>query len=55
MNELDRPLMEQLASGIADAIKETGLLPIKTIEHWLRIKKTASRCTVGHTDFFAYP
>jgi hypothetical protein len=47
--------MEQLAFGIADAVKETGILPIETIEHWLRSKKTARQCTVGHTDFFAYP
>lgn len=55
MNELDRPLIDQLAFGIANAVKETGLLPIETIEHWLRSKDTASQCTVGHTDFFAYP
>jgi hypothetical protein len=54
MNELDRPLMNQLAAGTAVAVKETGLLSITTIEHWLQSKNNANRCVVGHTDIFAY-
>jgi len=55
MNELDRPLIDQLALGIADAVKDTGLVPIETIEHWLQSKNNVSQCVVGHTDIFACP
>jgi hypothetical protein len=55
MNELDRPLIDQLALGIADAVKDTGLVPIEIIEHWLQSKNNVSQCVVGHTDIFACP
>lgn len=55
MNEFDRTLIDQLALGSAAAVKETGLIPVATIEHWLKSKSNASKCVVGHTDVFARP
>jgi SAM-dependent methyltransferase len=55
MDELDRPLIEQLALGTAAAVKETALLPIETVDQWMQSKRKAIRCVVGHTDVFAFP
>lgn len=55
MNEMDHPLCYQLAVGIASAVKETGLIPVEVIERWLKNRTGTIRCTVGHTDIFAYP
>lgn len=55
MSTLDRPLMNQLASGTAAAVMETGLLSNESIEHWLHSKFVADSCVVGHTDVFACP
>jgi len=55
MDELDRPLIEQLALGIAAAVKETALLPIETVDQWMQSKRKAIKCVVGHTDIFASP
>jgi hypothetical protein len=55
MDELDRPLIEQLALGTAAAVKETALLPIETVDQWIQSKRQAVRCVVGHTDVFACP
>ena len=54
MNELDRPLIDQLVAGTAAAVKETGLLPTGTIESWIKSKYDANRCVIGHTDIFAH-
>jgi SAM-dependent methyltransferase len=55
MDELDRPLIEQLASGTATAVKETALLPAETVDQWLQSKRNAIKCVIGHTDIFACP
>jgi hypothetical protein len=55
MDERDRPLMDQLALGIANAVRETKLLPVDTIAHWLHSKSNTKKCVVGHTDVFACP
>lgn len=55
MDELDHALIEQLALGTANAVKETARLPAQTVDQWLQSKRKAIQCVVGHTDIFARP
>ena len=55
MDEHDRPLIEQLALGTANAVKETVLIPVETVDLWLQSKRHAGKCVIGHTDIFANP
>jgi SAM-dependent methyltransferase len=50
----DRGLIEQLAQGSANAVRETGILSLDDVDRWERLRKEATRCEIGHVDFFAY-
>lgn len=50
----DRGLIEQLAHGSANAVRETGILSLDDVDRWERLRKEAARCEIGHVDFFAY-
>ncbi len=49
----DSALIDELQSGHARAVAETGVLDPKTIESWASLKRTGM--TVGHTDTLAFP
>lgn len=50
----DAELMYQLAAGVAQAVRETGLVPEPAIADWVRNRIAAASCTVGHTDLLAF-
>jgi SAM-dependent methyltransferase len=50
----DAELVSQLAAGVADAVRETGLVPEPAIADWVRNRIAAASCTVGHTDVLAF-
>ena len=54
MDEHDRALIEQLASGTARAVREIGTLPNAAVHQWERLRRNAVQCEIGHTDLFAY-
>ncbi len=52
----DHGLIEQLAEGWANAVRETGAVPEATIQAWLAARKMrGTNCIVGHKDLFAVP
>jgi SAM-dependent methyltransferase len=51
----DAPLIAELALGIAQAVRETRLVPEPTISAWLEARLSGAVCTVGHTDLLAVP
>ena len=56
--QIDRsetPFIEALASGSADAVRETGLVEAAQVEQWLAARLAAEHCIVGHWDILAAP
>ncbi|WP_046864175.1 class I SAM-dependent methyltransferase [Microvirga massiliensis] len=51
----DAVLVQALATGIADAVRETGSVDAAVISDWLRHRLSGATCTVNHCDFFAAP
>ena len=51
----DRLLIEQLATGSAAAVMETGLVPTEDVNAWKHSRVQAQRCEIGHTDLYARP
>jgi SAM-dependent methyltransferase len=49
----DHALVQDLASGFAGAVRETGKVDDKTIDAWARVARTGAE--VGHTDTLAIP
>jgi SAM-dependent methyltransferase len=49
----DQTLVTELASGFADAVRETGAVDAKSIDAWAKIMRTGAE--VGHTDTLALP
>lgn len=49
----DRPLIEALADGWAEAVTETGEAPAATIAAWQSARRSAPSCVVPHEDLFA--
>ena len=49
----DEPLIAELATGFAQAVRETGLVDAPTIADWRAITRTAA--VVGHADTLALP
>jgi len=53
MDDADRRLIAELASGFAGAVAETGEVDTATIAQWAAVTRTAA--IVGHTDTLALP
>lgn len=51
----DRLLIEQLATGSANAVLETGLVPAESVNTWKFSRIRAQACEIGHTDLYARP
>ncbi len=51
----DRALIEQLATGSAGAVRDTGLVSQQDVDAWQRSRCQASTCEIGHTDLYARP
>jgi hypothetical protein len=51
----DAVLVQALARGIADAVRETGSVDEAVISDWLRHRLSGATCIVNHCDFFAAP
>ncbi len=51
----DRPLIRELARGIAAAARETGLVPEAELSAWREARSSGASCLVGHTDLLARP
>lgn len=49
----DRALVAELASGFADAVRETGKADDKSVDAWANVVRTGAE--VGHTDTLALP
>jgi SAM-dependent methyltransferase len=55
LNENNRSLIEQLASGSAAAALETKLIDTATAQSWEQSRREAQTCEIGHIDLFALP
>jgi hypothetical protein len=51
----DRLLIEQLATGSAGAVRDTGLVSAEDVNAWLLSRGQAATCEIGHTDLYARP
>jgi SAM-dependent methyltransferase len=51
----DHALIEQLATGSAGAVRDTGLVSQQDVDAWQRSRCQASTCEIGHTDLYARP
>lgn len=49
----DQALIDELATGFAAAVRETGRVPATDIDQWT--KRTRTGAEVGHTDTLAFP
>jgi len=54
MDQDDRKLIEQLAVGTGQAVREMGVLPNTTVDQWVQNRRNANQCTIGHIDLFAH-
>jgi len=54
MDDRERELIEQLATGTAKAVREVGTLPSLVVDQWEQSRRQASMCEIGHMDLFAY-
>jgi SAM-dependent methyltransferase len=51
----DLPLMLETAAGIADAARQTGLVPAADVEAWTASRAQLTRGIIGHVDILALP
>lgn len=51
----DAALIEALADGAVQAVRETGALPPAHLAAWARARRAAARVTVGHLDVLGLP
>jgi hypothetical protein len=51
----DTALVQALATGITDAVRETESVDEAVISDWLRHRLSGATCIVNHSDFFAAP
>jgi SAM-dependent methyltransferase len=49
----DEALIAELATGFAEAVRETGLIDAPTLAHWRAVTRTGA--VVGHADTLALP
>ena len=54
LGSADAALVSEIATGIAAAVRETGLLPDDEVDGWLQAR-TGAACVIGHTDLLALP
>jgi hypothetical protein len=54
LDHTDRSLIEQLASGTAEAIREIDTISSTIVNQWEQSRRQASQCEIGHMDLFAY-
>jgi hypothetical protein len=56
LGESDHALISELASGWANAVRETKSVPEATIKAWLTARQSrGTSCVVGHKDLLALP
>lgn len=55
IDENEPALMREIATGVAQAAAETGLVAKPELDAWLRARVAASACRIGHTDALAVP
>ncbi|MBX3548412.1 MAG: hypothetical protein KF748_04585 [Xanthobacteraceae bacterium] len=56
LEENDHALIEQLADGWANAVRETKSVPEEVIQSWLAARRArGTACVVGHKDLLAFP
>ncbi|MFO7855736.1 MAG: hypothetical protein R6V44_11045, partial [Paracoccaceae bacterium] len=51
----DRPLIEALAGGCAEAAAETGALDPAALADWRAARRAAATVEIGHLDLLALP
>jgi len=51
----DHALIEQLATGSAGAVRDTGLVAQEVVDAWQQSRRQASTCEIGHADLYARP
>jgi hypothetical protein len=51
----DAALVQALATGTADAVRETGSVDEASLSDWLRYRLSGTTCVVHHSDLFAVP
>lgn len=54
LDQHDRALIEQLAIGSANAVREIGTLPLSSVNQWEQSRIHAEGCEIGHFDLFSY-
>jgi SAM-dependent methyltransferase len=55
LDETERALIRELATGVAQAARETGQIAEERIADWLRARLNCASCSIGHTDLLAMP
>lgn len=55
LDRADMPLILATARGVADAARETGLVPHADIDDWMRSRAAVQGCEIGHIDLLALP
>lgn len=56
LGKAEQPLIEQLADGWANAVRETGAVAEDDIQSWRSARKASgTTCIVGHKDLLAIP
>jgi SAM-dependent methyltransferase len=55
LGRADGPLIEKLATGIADAAAGNGKVTRVQADEWLKARRSAERVVVDHLDLFARP
>jgi hypothetical protein len=55
IDQSEAAFIRALATGSADAVRETGLLSAQEVGQWQAARETAQHCTVGHWDILANP
>jgi SAM-dependent methyltransferase len=53
LDAADGLLIESLATGFADAVRDMGMVPEDKVADWLTVRRTGA--LVGHTDILALP
>jgi SAM-dependent methyltransferase len=51
----DARLIRALATGVAQAVRETGQVEEDAVAAWLDARLNGAACTIGHTDLLALP
>ncbi|NDA46463.1 MAG: SAM-dependent methyltransferase [Alphaproteobacteria bacterium] len=54
ISSANQDLISALATGSAQAVRETGLVDEPSIEDWLAQHRSARQCKIGHQDLFAW-